>query len=121
MTRAACHRLKVGEALADPGAAARPLRHHRQPVERALRVALLHGVGHMDQPRVEQERLGLAELVEHAVDEAQEDRRIHAHRARRVEQHHQPERLSLRCRFTRLIGTPPWLMFLWMVRRRSSL
>ena len=83
------------EALADPGAAAGALRHHRQPVERALRVALLHRVGDMGEPRVEQEGLGLAELVEHAVDEAQEDAGVHAHRAGGVEQDDEPERLFL--------------------------
>ena len=31
--------IEICQALADPCAAARPLRHHRQPVERALRVA----------------------------------------------------------------------------------
>ena len=44
---------------------------------------------------MEQKRLGLAKLVQHAMDEAQEHAGIHAHRARRVEQHHQPQRLLL--------------------------
>ena len=83
------------QALADAGAAAGALRHHRQPVERAGRVALLHGVGDVGEPGVEQEGLGLAEFVEHAVDEAQEDAGVHAHRAGGVEQDDEPQRLFL--------------------------
>ena len=83
------------QALADPGAAAGALRHDREPVERARGVLLLHRVGDMGEPGVEQERLGLAKLVEHAVDEAQEHAGVHAHRAGGVEQHDEPQRLFL--------------------------
>ena len=44
---------------------------------------------------MEQERLGLAKLIEHAVDEAQEHAGIHAHRAGGVEQHDETQRLFL--------------------------
>ena len=67
------------QALADFCAAARALRQNREPVERAGRVLLLHRIGDVGEPSVEQERLGLAEFVEHAVDEAQEHAGIHAH------------------------------------------
>src|SRR5215475_10070745 len=53
----------------------------------------------MRKARVEQERLGLAEFVEHAVDEAQEHGSVHAHRAGGVEQYHQPQRLVLALAF----------------------
>ena len=42
---------------------------------------------------MEQKRLGLAKLVEHAVDEAEEHAGIHAHRAGGVEQDNEPQRL----------------------------
>ena len=41
------------------------------------------------------EGLGLAEGVDHAVHEAQEEGRVEAHRARRVEQDHEAQRLGL--------------------------
>jgi hypothetical protein len=44
----------------------------------------------VSQPGVEQEGLGLAKLVEDAVDEAQEYARVHAHRTRSIEQHDKP-------------------------------
>src|SRR5207302_7007978 len=83
------------QALADPGAAACALRHDRETIECARSVLFLHRVGDVRQPRVEQERLGLAKLVEYAMDEAQEYARVHAHRTRGIEQHDEPERLCL--------------------------
>lgn len=83
------------QALADPCAAARALRHDREPVERAASVLLLHGVGDVSETGMKQERLGLAEFVEHAVDETQEYAGVHAHRARRIQQHDQPQWLVL--------------------------
>ena len=87
--------IKGLQALADPGAAARALRHDRQPVQRASRIPFLHRVGDVGKTGVKQERLGLAKFVEHAVDEAQEHRRVHAHRAGRIEQDDEPQRLVL--------------------------
>ena len=95
ITRAACQRLKVLQALADLGAAAGALRHDRQPVERAAGILFLHRVGDISEPGVKQKRLGLAKLIEHAVDEAQEHAGVHAHRAGGIEQHHKPQRLLL--------------------------
>src|SRR5207302_9520117 len=83
------------QALADPGAAACALRHDRETIECARSVLFLHRVGNMRQPGVEQERLGLAKLVEYAMDEAQEYARVHAHRTRGIERHDEPKRLCL--------------------------
>ena len=58
-------------------------------------VALAQAVGDMDEAGVEHEGLGLAEGVDHAVQEAHEERGVEAHRARGVEQHHQAQRLRL--------------------------
>ena len=44
---------------------------------------------------MKKKRLGLAKLVEHAVDKSQEYAGVHAHRAGGIEQHHQPQRLFL--------------------------
>src|SRR5712664_4598937 len=83
------------QAFADPCAAARALRHDRQTIERAARILFLHRVRDVSEPGVEQERLGLAKLIEHAVDEAQEHGGVHAHRAGGIEQHDQAQRLLL--------------------------
>ncbi len=87
--------IERGEALADARAAADTFRQQRQALQRAGDVPLAHGRRHVHQAGVEQERLGLAEMVEHTVDEADEHAGVEAHGARRVEQHHQPQRLSL--------------------------
>src|SRR5436190_9121409 len=87
--------IKSLQALADPGAAACALRQDREPIEGARGVLFLHRVGNVRQPGVEQERLGLAKLVEDAMDETKEYARVHAHRTRSVEQHHEPQRLCL--------------------------
>jgi hypothetical protein len=84
---------------ADPGAAARALRHDREPIECARGILLLHRVGDVGKPGVEQEGLGLAKFVDHTVDEAQEHSRIHAHRAGGVEQHDEPQRPVLALSF----------------------
>src|SRR6266567_2158193 len=49
----------------------------------------------MRKPRVEHEGLGLAERVDHAMQEADEERGVEAHRARGIEQNHEAQRLDL--------------------------
>src|SRR5262245_744032 len=49
----------------------------------------------MRKPGVEDERLGFAEGVDHAMQEAHEERRVEIHRTRGVEQHYEPQRLYL--------------------------
>ena len=49
----------------------------------------------MREPGVEHEGLGLAERIDHAVQEAHEERGVEAHRAGRIEQHDEPQRLDL--------------------------
>ena len=44
---------------------------------------------------MKQERLGLAKLIQHTVNEAQEHGGVHAHRAGGIEQHDQTQRLLL--------------------------
>ena len=87
--------IEGGEALADAGAAADALRHQREPVDRARHVAVAQRRRDMREPRVEHEGLGLAEGIDHAVQEAHEERGVEAHRAGGVEQHDQPQRLDL--------------------------
>src|SRR5215813_9295137 len=53
------------EALADAGAAADPLRHQRELVHRTGDVAVAQGRGDVGKPGVKDERLGLAEGVDH--------------------------------------------------------
>src|SRR6267378_757225 len=68
------------QAFADFCAAAGALRHDRQPVERARGILLLHRVGYVGKPGVEQERFRLAKLIQHTMDETQEHAGVHAHR-----------------------------------------
>jgi len=49
----------------------------------------------MGEPCVEHEGLCLAEGIDHAVQEANEERGVKAHRAGGIEQHDQPQRLDL--------------------------
>ena len=95
MTRLACQRLKVAEALADPGAAADALRHQRHFIDGAGDVAVAQRTRHMREPRVEHEGFRLAEGVDHAMQEAHEERGVEAHRAGGVEQEDQPQRPDL--------------------------
>ena len=78
------------QAKAYPRAATGTLRHHRQSVERACRIALLHRIRHMRELGVEQKCLGFVKFVEHAVDETDENCGVHAHRAGSIEKHHKP-------------------------------
>ena len=87
--------IEGGEALADPGAAADALRHQRQLIDRARHVAVAQRRRDMREPGVEDESLGLAEAVDHAMQEADEERGVEAHRAGGVEQHDEPQRLDL--------------------------
>ena len=61
MTRRACQRLNVGEALADARAAADALSHQRQLVDGAGDVTVAQRRRDMREPGVEDERLGFAE------------------------------------------------------------
>ena len=87
--------VELGEAVADLGAAADARRHQRQPVERALRIALGERRGHMRETGVEEIGLGLTEGLRDRVEEAGEEGDIELHRARGVEQRDEAQRLRL--------------------------
>ena len=83
------------QALADFRAAADAGRHQREPVEGARRIALSERGGNMREPRMKQERLGFAKDLRDGVQEAGEERDVGFHRAGRVEQGDESERLDL--------------------------
>src|SRR5580700_4863291 len=87
--------IEGGEAFADPGAAADALRHQRQLLDRARHVAVAQRRRDVGKASVEHERFGFAKRVDDTVQEADEERGVEAHRARRVEQHDKPQRLDL--------------------------
>src|SRR5262249_56025176 len=73
------------EALTDAGAPADALRHHRKLVHRTRDVAIAKRWRHVRKPGVEDECLRFTEGVHHAMQEADEERRIKVHRAHAVE------------------------------------
>ena len=58
------------QTLANAGSAAGTLRHDRQAIESARGILLLHGIGDVSKPRVEQEGFSLAKLDQNAMNEA---------------------------------------------------
>src|ERR1700719_1671780 len=82
--------IEGGQTFADLGAAANTLRHQRQLLDRARDVAIAQRRRHVRQAGVKDERFGFAERVDDAVQEADEERGVKAHRARRIEQHDKP-------------------------------
>src|SRR6185437_2463570 len=89
----ACRMMAIegGDALADARAARPTGRDQRHAVERAGEIALAQCRAHMDEPGVEDEGLGLAELVEHAAHEAQEEAAVEAHRAADIDKQHEAQ------------------------------
>ncbi len=87
--------IEVGQALADPRAAADALRHQREPVDRPPDIPLPQRARDVHETSMEDERLGLAKGVDHRVDEAHEESGVGLHRARRVEQQHETQRTML--------------------------
>ena len=87
--------IEGGEALADAGAAADALGHQRQLVDRPRHIAIAQRRRDMRQPGMEDERLGFAEAVDDAMQEAHEEGGVEAHGAGCVEQHDEPQRLDL--------------------------
>src|SRR5580698_8016931 len=87
--------IEGGEAFADPRSAADALCHQRQLLDRGCHVAIAQRRRDVGEAGVEHERFGFAERVDDTVQEANEERGVEAHRARRIEQHHEPQRLYL--------------------------
>src|SRR5262245_18779932 len=83
------------EAFADARAAAGTLRQQREPLKRAADVLFAQRRRDVGETRMEQEGVGLSEMVKHAVDEAHEHAGVQAHGARDIEQDHEPQRLWL--------------------------
>src|ERR1700684_1138552 len=87
--------IKGGEALADPRAAADALRHQRQLLDGTRHVTSAQRRRDVGEAGVKDEGFGFAERIDDAVQEADEERGVEAHRARRIEQHHKPQRFYL--------------------------
>ena len=87
--------IERGQAVADAGAATDALRHQAQSIDRPGDVAVAQRRRHMRQPRVKDERLGLAEGIDDPVQEAHEKRGVEVHRAGSIEQDDEPQRLRL--------------------------
>src|SRR5580704_6655388 len=87
--------IEGGEAFADPCAAADALRHQRQLLDRARHVAIAQRRRDVGEAGVKDEGFGFAERLDDAMQEADEKRGVEAHRARRIEQHHETQRFYL--------------------------
>src|SRR5580704_5779530 len=87
--------IEGGQTLADLRAAADALRHQRQPLHGARDVAVAQRRRDVREAGVEHERLGFAKRIDDAVQEADKERGVEAHRARRIEQDHEPQRFDL--------------------------
>src|SRR5580692_2729876 len=87
--------IERGQTLADLRAAADALRHQRQLLDRARHVAIAQRRRDVGETSVEHKRLGFAERVNDTVQEANEERGVEAHRARRIEQHDKAQRFYL--------------------------
>src|SRR5580693_8565466 len=87
--------IEGGEAFADPRSAADALCHQRQLLDGARHVAIAQRRRHVSEAGVKDECFGFAERVDDAVQEADEERGVEAHRARCIEQHHEPQRFDL--------------------------
>src|SRR5580704_5714092 len=85
--------IEGGQTLADLRAAADALR--RQPLHRTRDVAVAQRRRDVREAGVEHERLGFAKRIDDAVQKADKERGVEAHRARRIEQDHEPQRFDL--------------------------
>jgi hypothetical protein len=89
------HTIERREALSDLCASTDASRHQSESVESFRRIALPERGGNVRKPRMKEERLGFAKNLRDGVQEAGEECDIRFHRAGRVEQGDESERLDL--------------------------
>src|ERR1700741_4127917 len=85
--------IEAGQTLTDLRTTADALRHQVQPIKRLACILFAQSIGDVNEAGMKYKRVGLEKMIEHAMHETNKHCCVKTHRARCIEQHHQPKRL----------------------------